>query len=92
LETEKIIEDTAFNLLKLTVIKLPPDVKDAIKNVKTVTWLQDVDMLEALWVFNVEEFGPSTVAIDSHGNNLFEDVKRKAEESRTKIYEKLGSV
>jgi len=63
----------------------------AIKNVKTVEWLQDLGMPEALWIFEVEEFGPLTVAIDSHGNNLFEEVKKKAEESRTKIYEKLGA-
>lgn len=62
----------------------------AIKNVKTVEWLQDLGMPEALWVFEVEEFGPLTVAIDSHGNNLFEEVKKKADESRIKIYEKLG--
>jgi len=63
----------------------------AIKNVKTVEWLQDLGMPEALWVFEVDEFGPLTIAIDSHGNNLFEEVKKKAEESRIKIYEKLGA-
>jgi len=63
----------------------------AVKNVKMVEWLQDLGMPEALWVFEVDEFGPLTVAIDSHGNNLFEEVKKKAEESRTKIYEKLGA-
>jgi len=63
----------------------------AIKNVKTVEWLQDLGMPEALWIFDVEEFGPLTVAIDSHGNNLFEEVKKKAEESRIKIYEKLST-
>jgi len=63
----------------------------AIKNVRTVEWFQDLGMPEALWVFEVEEFGPLTVAIDSHGNNLFEEVKKKAEESRIKIYEKLGA-
>jgi len=63
----------------------------AIKNVKTVEWFQDLGMPEALWVFEVEEFGPLTVAIDSHGNNLFEEIKKKAEESRIKIYEKLGA-
>jgi len=62
----------------------------AVKNVKTVEWLQDLGMPEALWVFEVDEFGPLTVAIDSHGSNLFEEVKNKAEESRKKIYEKLG--
>jgi len=63
----------------------------AVKNVKTVEWLQDLGMPEALWVFEVEEFGPLTVAIDSHGKNLFEEVKKKAEESRIKIYEKLSA-
>jgi fumarate hydratase subunit beta len=61
-----------------------------VKSVKTVEWLQDLGMPEALWVFEVEEFGPLTVAIDSHGNNLFEEVSKKTEESRKKIYEKLG--
>jgi len=61
----------------------------AIKSVKAVEWLQELGMPEALWVFEVEEFGPLTVAIDSHGKNLFEDVKKKAEEQRLKIYEKL---
>jgi fumarate hydratase subunit alpha len=31
LEKEKVIEDTAFNLLKLAVVKLPPDVKEAVQ-------------------------------------------------------------
>jgi tartrate dehydratase beta subunit/fumarate hydratase class I family protein len=47
-------------------------------------------MPEAFWVFEVEDFGPLSVAIDSHGNNLFDDVKKKAEEQRMKIYEKLS--
>jgi len=63
----------------------------AIKSVKTVEWLQDLGMPEALWVFEAEEFGPLTIAIDSHGNNLFEEVMKKAEENRVKIYEKLGA-
>jgi fumarate hydratase subunit beta len=63
----------------------------AVKNVKMVEWLQDLGMPEALWIFEVEEFGPLTIAIDAHGNNLFEDIKKKAEESRVKLYEKLGA-
>jgi tartrate dehydratase beta subunit/fumarate hydratase class I family protein len=47
-------------------------------------------MPEAMWVFEVEEFGPLTVAIDSHGNNLFTDVQKSVEESKQKIYQKLG--
>ena len=60
----------------------------AIKNVKTVEWF-DLGMPEALWILEAEEFGPLTVAIDSYGNNLFDDVKKKTEENRMAIYEKL---
>jgi len=63
----------------------------AIKSVTTVEWLQDLGMPEAFWVFEVEEFGPLSIAIDSHGNNVFEEVKKRAEEKRLKIYEKLTS-
>jgi len=61
----------------------------AIKNVRGVEWL-DLGTPEALWIFEVEDFGPLTVAIDSHGNNLFMDVAKAVEENRKKIYEKLG--
>jgi fumarate hydratase subunit beta len=60
-----------------------------IKNVRTVEWL-DLGVPEALWVFEVEEFGPLAVSIDSYGNNLFENVKKQVEENKQKIYAKLG--
>ena len=47
-------------------------------------------MPEALWIFETRDFGPLTVAIDSHGNNLFEDVRKTTEENREAIYQKLG--
>ncbi|MBS7646425.1 MAG: FumA C-terminus/TtdB family hydratase beta subunit [Candidatus Bathyarchaeia archaeon] len=61
----------------------------AIKDVRGVEWL-DLGTPEALWIFEVENFGPLTVAIDSHGNNLFMDVAKNVEENRKKIYQKLG--
>jgi len=61
----------------------------AIKNVKSVEWL-DLGTPEALWVFEVEDFGPLAVAIDSHGNNIFMDIQKKVEENKQKIYQKLG--
>jgi len=60
-----------------------------IKNVKSVEWL-DLGTPEAMWVFEVEDFGPLAVAIDSHGNNIFMDVQKKVEENKQKIYQKLG--
>lgn len=61
----------------------------AIKNVRDVEWF-DLGMPEALWILDVEEFGPLIVAIDTHGNNLFENVKKEVEENKQKIYERLG--
>jgi len=61
----------------------------AIKNVKSAEWL-DLGTPEAMWIFEVEEFGPLAVAIDSHGNNIFMDVQKKVEENKQKIYQKLG--
>ncbi|MBS7616307.1 fumarate hydratase C-terminal domain-containing protein [Candidatus Bathyarchaeota archaeon] len=61
----------------------------AIKKVKGVEWL-DLGTPEALWIFEVEDFGPLAVAIDSHGNNIFMDVAKNVEENRKKIYQKLG--
>ena len=62
----------------------------AIKQVTNVEWL-DLGMPEALWILQVENFGPLTVAIDTHGNNLFEDVQNKAETKKQTIYKKLSS-
>jgi fumarate hydratase subunit beta len=61
----------------------------AIKSIKTVEWF-DLGVPEAMWIFEVEEFGPLAVAIDSHGNNLFLDVQKNVEENKQKIYQKLG--
>jgi len=61
----------------------------AVKNVRNVEWY-DLGMPEAMWVLDVEEFGPLSIAIDSHGNNLFEDIQKKAEENKQRIYRKLG--
>jgi fumarate hydratase subunit beta len=61
----------------------------AIKNIRAVEWY-DLGIPEALWIFEVEEFGPLTVSIDSHGNNLFEDIKKRVEENKKQIYAKLG--
>lgn len=57
---------------------------DRIKRVVDVYWLDKLGIPEALWVFEVEEFGPLVVTIDTTGENYYEkklaDVKRRAEE------------
>jgi fumarate hydratase subunit beta len=59
-----------------------------IKRVKEAFWL-DLGLPEALWVLEVEEFGPFWVAIDRKGNNLFVDRDRMIEKQIRKTYEEL---
>lgn len=61
----------------------------AIKEVKGVEWL-DLGMPEALWIFEVEDFGPLIVAIDSHGNDLYAKVMMQVENNRNKVYQKIS--
>jgi len=61
----------------------------AVKRVIGVEWL-DLGIPEALWIFEVENFGPLIAAIDAHGNNLYINVEKTVEENRKIIYEKLG--
>ncbi len=60
----------------------------AIKGVKGVEW-SDLGMPEAMWILEVEDFGPLTVAIDTHGNNLFETIQTKVDKTKQQIYKKL---
>jgi len=60
-----------------------------IKKVHGVHWFE-LGMPEAIWVLEAENFGPLTVAIDSHGKSLFADVNEKVEGNVDKVRKKLG--
>jgi len=61
----------------------------AIKQVLDVHWL-DLGAPEAMWRFEVNDFGPLVVAIDTHGGNLFSEIAKKVELNRNSISQKLG--
>jgi tartrate/fumarate subfamily iron-sulfur-dependent hydro-lyase beta chain len=61
----------------------------AVRKVVGVEWF-DLGMPEALWIMEVERFGPLIVAIDSTGASLFDQVKTKVEQNRQRIYTDLG--
>ncbi|MDD1758840.1 MAG: FumA C-terminus/TtdB family hydratase beta subunit [Methanotrichaceae archaeon] len=42
-------------------------------------YLSELGMAEALWEFQVKDFGPLIVGIDSHGNDLYRDVRQKTQ-------------
>jgi len=45
---------------------------------------------EALYKFRVKDFGPLTVAMDSHGRHLYEEVKEETRRRLPGIYRRLG--
>ena len=61
----------------------------AIRRIKDVEWL-DLGMPEALWIMEVERFGPLIVSIDSTGENLFKQISTKVEKNRSEIYKHAG--
>lgn len=60
-----------------------------IKSVKTVHWF-DLGMPEALWVLESEDFGPLIVAMDSHGNSLYDKVNENIQKNLPEVKMKLG--
>jgi len=46
--------------------------------IKNVHWI-DLGMPDAIWELEVKDFGPLIVAIDSHGNSIYEEVKTEAQ-------------
>ena len=41
--------------------------------------LEELGMAESLWAFEAKEFGPMIVAVDAHGRDLYQEVRRSAE-------------
>jgi len=60
----------------------------AVQRVRGVEWL-DLGMPEALWILDIKDFGPLTVAIDAHGKNLYEEVDRRVGENLQRIYARI---
>ena len=52
----------------------------AIKGAKAVYW-ENLGMAEAVWVLEVENFGPCVVGIDAHGGNLYREVEKRVKEN-----------
>jgi L(+)-tartrate dehydratase beta subunit len=55
-----------------------------VEEVETVEWL-DLGMPEAMWVMRVKNFGPLLISIDTKGNNLFENNKKKFNDKKDRI-------
>jgi tartrate/fumarate subfamily iron-sulfur-dependent hydro-lyase beta chain len=57
----------------------------AIRRVKEVHWLEELGIPEAIWVFEVEKFGPLVVAMDARGRSLYKDLAVEVEKNMERI-------
>jgi L(+)-tartrate dehydratase beta subunit len=60
-----------------------------IEEVEAVYW-EDLHP-EAIYKLRVKDFGPLIVAMDSHGNHLYFDVKKNALEKMPELYRQIGA-
>lgn len=49
----------------------------AVKQVKRVHWLEEMEMPEAIWVLEMKEWGPLIVGMDSEGASIFQTIKEE---------------
>ena len=57
-----------------------------IRGVRQVHWLEELGNAQAMWVFEVENFGPFIVESDLDGNSLFEQQGRLINANLEKVY------
>ncbi len=57
-----------------------------IKGVRAVHWLEELGNAQAMWVFEVENFGPFIVESDLEGNSLFEQQGQLVNANLEKVY------
>ncbi|MCE4620046.1 MAG: FumA C-terminus/TtdB family hydratase beta subunit [Desulfurococcales archaeon] len=64
---------------------------DRIKRVVDVYWLEELGIPEAVWVFEVENFGPLVVTIDTTGRNYYEEKLQQVWKNAEKVIQELLS-
>ena len=57
-----------------------------VKKVRTVHWLKELGIAQAMWVLEVKDFGPFIVESDMQGNSLFERENAKIAANIEKAY------
>jgi fumarate hydratase subunit beta len=60
-----------------------------IRRVVDVFWLDELGMPECLWVYEVKDFGPMIVTIDTHGGNMTADVAAEVNAARDRIMKEM---
>jgi fumarate hydratase subunit beta len=64
---------------------------EAVKRIAGVLW-RELGMMEAVWVLEVERWGPLTVAMDPSGGNLLEELQVRAAKRLPQDHSELGEI
>jgi len=79
----------SYNKYKQVYLQAPPGcavkLSAAVKEIKEVHWL-DMGMPEALWVLDVEKFGPLIVTMDSNNISVYQQIKDSAYQTLNEMY------
>jgi L(+)-tartrate dehydratase beta subunit len=60
-----------------------------IRKVRDAIWLEELGIAQAMWIFEVERFGPFLVESDLQGNSLFEAQNARINLGIEKLYDGL---
>ena len=60
-----------------------------VEEIEAVHWL-DLGLPEAIWAMRLKEMGPLIVGIDSHGNSLYENIKKDMNRRLKEQLDKAG--
>jgi len=61
----------------------------AITRVTDVYWLDELGIPEAVWILDIELFGPLTITMDSHGKSLYRDLEESIKKNLERIHEQI---
>ena len=61
----------------------------AVRSVPAVYWLDELGIPEAVWIFEVERFGPLTVTMDAHGKSLYDELAITVNENLEAIHVRI---
>jgi len=64
---------------------------ERVKRVVGVEWL-DLGVPEALWIMEVEDFGPLIISIDTRGNNMFDERMKSVNSKKVEMLKSLDKV
>ncbi len=60
-----------------------------VAGVRDVYWLDELGIAQAMWVFEVKNFGPFLVECDTQGNSLYQMALTETNEELVKLYDGL---